>query len=160
MDSTVYCYKCNEKYSHNKCTLFFKCCDAYVCYKCQLTSNDGIVECCCGMNKSYTCLPPLFDDNELELYHQRLRNGEILSTDNIGGCHTYIRNLDNQCLETLVTFDNVHFIMGIDEHHGCKSIQETTAKDIVEWYNMVHKCDAIYADFKNIPGNRAVYIKS
>jgi hypothetical protein len=86
---------------------------------------------------------PVFTPEELKEFQERLANGEVMETDCMGGCHTYIRSNNEwggagmQYLETLVTHDGIYFTMGIDKHYGLKKIENTTPSQIVDWYNEV-----------------------
>ena len=79
-----------------------------------------------------------FNPEELKDYHKRLADGEYLSCNRMGGCHTFIRNVINpnrNHLETLTSYDNIHFTMGIGANYGLRIIESTTPEDIVDWYN-------------------------
>ena len=45
----------------------------------------------------------LFKPEELAEFHERLRNGEVLNTNYMGGCHTYLVDIKkpNVMIETL-----------------------------------------------------------
>jgi hypothetical protein len=100
--------------------------------------------------------PTEFEPEELKEFHARLRCGEVLDQpDHMGGCHTYVRDVrdpNRMWMETLVTYDGLHFTMGIGKHQGCRVIAETSPEDIVQWYNEVHGTDVKFVRLNHKPG--------
>jgi len=80
----------------------------------------------------------VFTPEELQTFYGELSTGEFVKCDKMGGCHTYINlspDYRRDHLETVVTYDGVYFTMGMGDNWGLKKIDETSPKDIVEWYN-------------------------
>lgn len=93
-----------------------------------------------------------FTPNELNKYYKELQMGKTMQTNHLGGCHTYIRDINNKYLETLVSYDKIYFTMGIGENKGLKKISNTSAEEIVQWYNDNHGTNVKlkYVDRNNI----------
>jgi|JI102314DRNA_FD_contig_31_8605497_length_644_multi_5_in_0_out_0_1 hypothetical protein len=81
---------------------------------------------------------PVFTEQEMTELCQLLRESAIVTTDRMGGCAGIIRDSDGNYKETLVTYDGIHWHMGLNPHHGCRRIDETSLEDAIRWYNEVY----------------------
>ena len=82
---------------------------------------------------------PIFTESETVELNERLRNGEIFKTNRTGGCSGFIRLLNQRLIETLVTYDGVHWHLGFSRGViiGSRLIDDIP-EDIITWYNEVN----------------------